>query len=148
MGTAEVLISLITEGIIAGVGGILTFLPNIFILFLALAFPGRQRIYGKGRLCDGRHHGQDWAVRKGISPHASGVWVYGARSHGIQGAGEPAGPDENDPDHAVYVLQREASDLCDVLRAVLRGPGDDRGVLHVCNRNALRHPCGASAPYD
>ena len=38
MGTAEVLISLITEGIIAGVGGILTFLPNIFILFLALAF--------------------------------------------------------------------------------------------------------------
>lgn len=26
------------DGIIAGVGGILTFLPNIFILFLALAF--------------------------------------------------------------------------------------------------------------
>lgn len=31
------LISLITDGIIAGVGGILTFLPNICILFLALA---------------------------------------------------------------------------------------------------------------
>lgn len=30
--------SLITDGIISGVGGILTFLPNIFILFLALAF--------------------------------------------------------------------------------------------------------------
>ncbi len=30
--------SLVVEGIIAGVGGILTFLPNIFILFLALAF--------------------------------------------------------------------------------------------------------------
>lgn len=30
--------SLIVNGIIAGVGGILTFLPNIFILFLALAF--------------------------------------------------------------------------------------------------------------
>lgn len=30
--------SLIVEGIISGVGGILTFLPNIFILFLALAF--------------------------------------------------------------------------------------------------------------
>jgi ferrous iron transport protein B len=30
--------SLIVDGIIAGVGGILTFLPNIFILFLALAF--------------------------------------------------------------------------------------------------------------
>lgn len=30
--------SLIVDGIIAGVGGILTFLPNIFILFLALSF--------------------------------------------------------------------------------------------------------------
>lgn len=34
---ADWLISLITDGVIAGVGGILTFLPNIFILFLALA---------------------------------------------------------------------------------------------------------------
>ncbi len=32
------LISLVVDGIIAGVGGVLTFLPNIFILFLALAF--------------------------------------------------------------------------------------------------------------
>lgn len=32
------LISLVCDGIISGVGGILTFLPNIFMLFLALAF--------------------------------------------------------------------------------------------------------------
>ena len=32
------LTSLVVDGIIAGVGGILSFLPNIFILFLALAF--------------------------------------------------------------------------------------------------------------
>lgn len=38
MGTTPILNSLITEGIIAGVGGILSFLPNIMILFLALAF--------------------------------------------------------------------------------------------------------------
>ena len=37
-GVNEVLCSLLVDGIIAGVGGILTFLPNIFILFLALAF--------------------------------------------------------------------------------------------------------------
>lgn len=35
--TSEWLVSLIVDGIIAGVGGILTFVPNIFILFLALA---------------------------------------------------------------------------------------------------------------
>lgn len=35
---SDFVISLVVDGIIAGVGGILTFLPNIFILFLALAF--------------------------------------------------------------------------------------------------------------
>jgi ferrous iron transport protein B len=34
----EFVTSLVVDGIIAGVGGILTFLPNIFILFLALAY--------------------------------------------------------------------------------------------------------------
>ena len=38
MGVSPWLISLLVDGIVAGVGGILTFLPNIFILFLALAF--------------------------------------------------------------------------------------------------------------
>ena len=37
VGCAGWMISLITDGIIAGVGGILTFIPNIVILFLALA---------------------------------------------------------------------------------------------------------------
>ncbi len=36
-GVSPLLQSLIVEGILSGVGGVLTFLPNIFILFLALA---------------------------------------------------------------------------------------------------------------
>ena len=38
VGTGPMVTSLIVDGIISGVGGILTFLPSIFILFLALAF--------------------------------------------------------------------------------------------------------------
>ncbi len=38
IGAGAFITSLIVDGIIAGVGGILTFLPNIFILFLALAY--------------------------------------------------------------------------------------------------------------
>ena len=38
LNVSPMLRSLIIDGIISGVGGILTFLPNIFILFLALAF--------------------------------------------------------------------------------------------------------------
>lgn len=37
IGANEMMTSLVIDGIIAGVGGIITFLPNIFILFLALA---------------------------------------------------------------------------------------------------------------
>ena len=36
-GASDMATSLVCDGIIAGVGGIITFLPNIFILFLALA---------------------------------------------------------------------------------------------------------------
>ncbi len=38
IGASDWLISLVTDGVVAGVGGVLTFLPNIFILFLLLAF--------------------------------------------------------------------------------------------------------------
>ena len=37
-GASDWVTSLVVDGALAGVGGILTFLPNIFILFLALAF--------------------------------------------------------------------------------------------------------------
>ena len=37
LGASEMMLSLVVDGIIAGVGGILTFLPNIAILFFALA---------------------------------------------------------------------------------------------------------------
>lgn len=37
MHVSNVVTSLVVDGVIAGVGGILTFLPNIFVLFLALA---------------------------------------------------------------------------------------------------------------
>jgi ferrous iron transport protein B len=38
IGAGDMIISLVVDGIIAGVGAILMFLPNIFVLFMALAF--------------------------------------------------------------------------------------------------------------
>ena len=38
LGVGEIIQSLVIDGVIGGVGTIITFLPNIFILFLALAF--------------------------------------------------------------------------------------------------------------
>lgn len=77
--------SLLVDGIIAGVGGILTFLPNIFILFLALAFLEDSRIHGKSGLCYGRHYGADWVIRPCLYSDDSRIWVFGAGSHGVKG---------------------------------------------------------------
>lgn len=37
-GASATVVSLVTDGVIAGVGGVISFLPNIFVLFLSLAF--------------------------------------------------------------------------------------------------------------
>ena len=62
------LISLVVDGIVAGVGGILTFLPNIFILFLALAFLEDSGSGGHGIPCAGN--------RAGPPPHHSHYTVH------------------------------------------------------------------------
>jgi ferrous iron transport protein B len=38
IGASDMVVSLVVDGVLSGVGTVLTFLPNIFILFLALAF--------------------------------------------------------------------------------------------------------------
>ena len=60
--------SLIVDGIITGVGGILTFLPNIFHFILALAFLEGQWIYGQSCLCHGGNHEQTWAFGRAFIP--------------------------------------------------------------------------------
>ena len=45
--------SLIIDGVCAGVGSVLSFLPIIVLLFFFLSHAGRQRLHGAGRLCHG-----------------------------------------------------------------------------------------------
>lgn len=47
------LISLLINGVCAGVGSVLSFLPIIVPAVLLPLFAGGQRLYGKGCLCDG-----------------------------------------------------------------------------------------------
>ena len=88
VGVARWLISLIVDGIVAGVGGILTFLPNIFILFLALAFLEDSGYMARVAYVMDEIMGHAGAVGKGISAHASGLWLYGAGDYGNPGAGD------------------------------------------------------------
>ena len=69
------MVALIVDGIVAGVGTILTFLPNIVILFLALAFLEDSGYMSRvAYVMDGimGRLGFFWA---GIYSHAVGIWL-------------------------------------------------------------------------
>ena len=82
IGTAGWLKSLIVDGIIAGVGGILTFLPNIFILFLALAFLEDSGYMARVAYVMDGIMGKVWSFRKGISSDGSGLRLYCSGGYG------------------------------------------------------------------
>ena len=83
------MISLVVDGVIAGVGGILTFIPNIFILFLALAILEDSGYMARvAMLWTGLWEGG--AVRQGVSSHGAGLRLYGSGDHGDKGAGNGA----------------------------------------------------------
>ena len=122
--------SLIVEGIIAGVGGILTFVPNIFVP--CSWHSGGQRLYGKGSLCDGFHYGKGGAVGEGVPSHDSGFWMYRAGNHGHKGTGDGTRQAQNHAGDPVYVLFGETACLCIVFRYVFSGASGADGIFAVC----------------
>lgn len=80
---AKPLQSLILDGALAGVGTIITFLPNILILFLSLGFFGGQWLYGPRCLCHGKYHGKGWVIGPCLYPYARWFRMYRACHYGI-----------------------------------------------------------------
>ncbi len=115
-------ISLVVDGVIAGVGGILTFLPNIFILFMALAFLEDSGYMSRVAYVMNETMGW-WAYREKHSFRC--CWGLAARflPSWQQGAGERKGQKEDDTHHSVYVLFGQTADLCPVFRDVFSSEG-------------------------
>lgn len=133
-----ILTSLMVDGIIGGVGTIVTFLPNILILFLCLAL-----------LEDSGYMARVAYVMEGIMSKL-GIWLYGSRHHGFPCAGKQAGPLQGHAGNAIYELQRPADHLHLVLRDVFRRQRHADGLLHVpdrhcgCHCGVRRHPPAGS----
>ena len=109
---SEVISSLVVDGIIAGVGTIVTFLPNILILFLCLA--------------------------QGLHTHAAGLRLHGAGHNGLPLAREQTRPLQGHAGDALHELQRQAHDIHTLRGDVLRRERDDSGLLHVSDRHLGR----------
>ena len=141
-GTSPMLNSLLVDGIISGVGGILTFLPTIFILFLALAFLEDSGYMARvafvmddimshlgspeGRSC---RCSLDLAAlyRRSWRPVHLSIEKTGSRTILVT---------------PFMSWQREASDLCIVFFYVFRGTCDARLLFHVCAWDCSRNPDG------
>ena len=116
-GVADWMQSLVADGIIAGVGSVLSFVPLIFTLFFCLSFlDGTGYMARVAFVMDPMHHAVD-----------NGIWLRGAGDNGSSRARHQQRPNDIDIDHAVLDVQREGSDLGAVCGDVLpRARGEHR----------------------
>lgn len=105
----DMMISLVVDGIISGVGGILTFLPNIFILFLALAFLEDSGYMARVAFVMDDIMGHLGLSGRAFIPASARIWMFCSCRHGLPCAGTPQGPVKNYFDHTVYVVQCKTS---------------------------------------
>ncbi len=134
-GLNPVVQSLVIDGIFAGVGSVLSFLPTIIVLFFFLSIlPSiasliiRWNLHGPGGLCHGPPAAQNRPVRAVLRPHAHRLRLLGAGHYGHPDPGQRAGPQDDHHPDALYVLLGQAAHLRGVYRGLLPppcGPCDD-----------------------
>ena len=134
-------ISLVTDGIIAGVGGMLTFLAEYFYPVSGAGISGRQWIYVQSGLCHGRHHGKSGAV--GSVHFCPMVLGFGCTVPAIM-ASRALENGEGPVLETMLVTpfmscSRQTADLCLVFGYVFWKACDDRCLFHVCDRTFCSH---------
>lgn len=80
---ADWLQGLILDGIVAGVGAVLGFVPQMLVLFIFLAFLESLRVYGKGGVYYGQDLPQIRAFRQVLYPYADRLWLRGSGNYGL-----------------------------------------------------------------
>ena len=123
-GASDWVISLVVDGALAGVGGILTFLPNIFILFLALAF-----LEDSGYMARVAYVMNETMGMVGLSGRAFLPMLLGFGCTVPAVMATRALENQRDRYHAVYVLLSETYDLCFAGGYVLPEIGNVSGIF-------------------
>lgn len=131
-GASSWAVSLVCDGVIAGVGSIVSFFPQILLLFLFLSILEDSGYMARAAFIMDKLLHKTRLVRPLLCPHADGVRMLGARRHGRSYLGKRAGPPYDDYAHALHVLLCENAGLRPVYRRLfpqIQGPG---GIRLVC----------------
>ena len=148
-GSESMLKSLLVDGVIGGVGGVIVFVPNIMLLFFGLAIPRGFRIYGTGGLYHGPPDAQDRPSREKLYPYDDRVRLQYPGDHGHPDARQSSRPPDNHVDSAPDKLRRPPADLRPVYPGIfpsgLAGPGT---LVNVHNRNPVGGCHGANTPQN
>ena len=120
--------SLVCQGVIGGVGGVLTFLPQILILFLGMALLEESGCMARGGVYGGSASAVSGAFRPVVYSHDYGPGLHGHRRHGRPGRGKSAGSAHDHSADALSFLRGQAAHLRAVCRGVFPGgAGADGG---------------------
>ncbi len=125
--------SLIIDGVFAGVGSVLSFLPIIVTLFFLPVVSGRQWLYGEGGLCHGQNAPQNRPFGEKLCADDHRIRLLSACHHGHEDAAFGAGPENDHPADALHELFRQAAHLCVAYGSLFpkeRGAGDDDHVFY------------------
>jgi ferrous iron transport protein B len=110
-GTAPLARSLLIEGIIGGVGGVVVFLPNIVLLFLAIALLEGTGYMARAAFVMDRFMSRRRPARQELHPAAHRLRLHGAGHHGHPHPRDPPRPPDHHAGAAADELRRAAAHL-------------------------------------
>ena len=103
--------ALLVDGVLAGVGGVLVFLPQILIIFLFMSILEDSGYMSRAAFITDRllrRFGLSGAL---LHPHADGLWLHHHGGHRRPRRGERARPAHDHFADAIHELRREAAGL-------------------------------------
>ena len=110
-GSESALKSLLVDGIIGGVGGVIVFLPNILLLFLAIAMLEDTGYMARAAFIMDRLMHKIGLARQELHPHADRLRLHRPGHHGHAHPGEPARPADDHAGDPAHELRGAAADL-------------------------------------
>ena len=84
IGCADWLTGLVLDGIVAGVGAVLGFVPQMFVSVFVSCIFGGLRLYGARGVYYGQNISKVWSFWKVVYPDADQFWLWCSGDYGIK----------------------------------------------------------------